>query len=203
MGAQAVKPFVFTYLQETIEVVYGPACKPDIEIRRERCALDGVPIIKRRGGGGTVALSPGMVVTVIVGERQKGGGALEIFSSIHDAMIALLETQGIAGLEKTGISDVAIAGKKVLGSSLYLQHEPFFYYYQSSLLVAPDNSLFDKYLNYPPREPLYRKGRTHGDFCTTLSRHAPQLSPQAVACLFNGELPHRLVAVSELSTRRV
>jgi lipoate-protein ligase A len=90
-GARAPKPFVFTYLQEQTEVVYGPSCKPEAETYLDKCDSDGVPVSRRRGGGGTVVLSPGMVITVVVGHRRKKEGALRIFSRIHDGMIALLD----------------------------------------------------------------------------------------------------------------
>ncbi len=55
------------------------------------------------------------------------------------------------------------------GYTLYLGNNPFLYYYQASLLVNPDLSLFERYLYYPPREPSYRRGRPHREFCTSLT----------------------------------
>ncbi|MGA2508030.1 MAG: hypothetical protein ABSF80_11215 [Chitinispirillaceae bacterium] len=187
-GARAPKPFVFTYLQEQTEVVYGPSCKPEAETYLDKCDSDGVPVSRRRGGGGTVVLSPGMVITVVVGHRRKKEGALRIFSRIHDGMIALLDPTKSLNIQKTGISDLAINGRKILGSSLYMQRSPFLYYYQSSLMVTSDTMLFAKYLAQPLREPRYRHGRPHEIFCTTLCKEGYNLSPETIAGCFADDL---------------
>ena len=154
----------------------------------KHCIEDGVPIHKRRGGGGTVILAPGVVVTIVVGERKNGESALGIFNRIHNAMIALLENEGIHSIEKKGISDLAIKNRKVLGSSLYMGLSPFYYYYQSSLLVSADISLMNRYLEHPPKEPDYRKGRGHETFCTTLQQQGISISAASICRLFSGRL---------------
>jgi lipoate---protein ligase len=177
-GAMQPKPYIFTYTQNDIEVVHGPSCKPDREIYTERCKRDGVPIIKRRGGGGTVVLLPGTVILVIVGIREYGQSALQIFEWIHKGLIQYFVSQGICGVAQDGISDLVLENKKILGSSLYLGNRPSLFYYQSSLLVNSDIRLFNRYLKHPPREPEYRRGRDHGDFCTTLRMQGFSIPPE-------------------------
>lgn len=191
-GALAPKPFIYAYVQKSVEVVLGPSCKPEREVFLDRCETDGVMLAKRRGGGGTVVLSPGMVVLVVVGERAKNSSIPQTFSTIHDPIIRLLDPTGALGLQKNGLSDLAIGAKKVLGSSLYLQRDPFFYYYQSSIMVDSDRSLLTKYLRSPPKEPDYRKGRTHAEFCTTLRREGYGFSAAELAQLIAHELPKYL-----------
>lgn len=191
-GAVQAKPFVFVYEQEMVEVVCGPSCRINDEVIVDRCTDDDVAITNRRTGGGTVVLSPGMVVTLVVGERNGAQPALCYFDMVHNAMIRLLADEGITGIAKTGISDCAINGRKILGSSLYLGTTPRLYYYQSSLLVAPDLSLFDRYLRHPPREPSYRNGRPHAAFCTSLRREKRALSCQQVITLFSENLSRYL-----------
>jgi lipoate-protein ligase A len=182
------KPFVFTYLQETVEVVYGPACKPDKEIYSDKCLRDNVAVSLRRSGGGVVVLSPGMVITIVVGRRQASKGPEEIFSEIHDGMISLLDPEESSLIQKTGLSDLAIHGMKILGSSLYLRPFPGLFFYQSSLMVSSDISLIAKYTAPPLREPSYRKGRDHGQFCTTLEKEGCKHSADEIACLFARKL---------------
>ncbi|MDO5576577.1 MAG: hypothetical protein Q4F84_05815 [Fibrobacter sp.] len=183
-GSRQDLPFVYTYKQERTEIVYGPACNPENEINTDLCISDSVSVVKRRGGGGTVILSPGVVVTLIVGKRN-GKTALEIFDNIHDSMISLLGKLGVKSVEKKGISDLAIKNRKILGSSLYLGSDPQLYYYQSSLMVQSDSSLMDKYLKHPPKEPNYRKNRPHSSFCTTICQQKPDINPDCIVSLFN------------------
>ena len=191
-GARASKPFVFSYQQERVEVVHGPSCRIERELYADRCISDGVAVSRRRGGGGIVVLSPGMVITVVVGHRIKNEGALQIFSRIHDGMIAILDPERSLNIQKAGISDLAINGRKILGSSLYMQRSPFLYYYQSSLMVTADHTLMTKYLAPPLREPGYRQGRPHEQFCTTLTGEGCTLSPETIAHGFMEGLPHHL-----------
>jgi lipoate-protein ligase A len=111
-GSLQQKPFVFVYEQKVLEIVYGPSCDPEKEIYLDRCSADGVSVMKRRGGGGTVVLAPGMVVTIFVGERHTGDRALDYFNAIHDGMIALFHNCSVKTIVKKGISDLSIGGRK-------------------------------------------------------------------------------------------
>ena len=186
-GALQPHPFICTYGQNRVEVVFGPSCRQEQEIHLSRCAEDCVPVLERRGGGGTVVLAPGMIITICVGPRSANDTALEIFGRIHDSMIASFRRAGIDGIEKKGISDLAIRDRKILGSSLYMGSTPKLFYYQSSLLVSPDLSLLSRYLRHPPKEPQYRQNRTHDEFCTSLAAEG-FIIPTEVLCsiLYNG-----------------
>ena len=179
-GALQELPYVAAYVQSEVEVVHGPSCKPERDVRLDVCAREGIPIHARRGGGGTVVLAPGMVVVIVVGPRHSGESIINLFSRIHDGLIAAIDPSNKFCIGKDGISDLCIGGKKILGSSLFLTAQPNFFYYQSVLMVDPDVSLLEKYLSHPPKEPAYRQGRSHGDFCTTLKAQGCQLSCEEI-----------------------
>ncbi|MDR2728935.1 MAG: hypothetical protein LBB56_07365 [Chitinispirillales bacterium] len=175
-GASQKKPFRFIYEPDSVEIVHGPSCRVNEEIFVSRCKEDNIAVTERRGGGGTVVLSPGMLVTIVVGEKRGKENAVDIFHRIHDAFIRALSETGVTDAAHRGISDLAVNGKKILGSSLYMGSNTSFYYYQSSLMVSNNLALLNRYLCHPPREPDYRKGRDHTQFCTTLCESGLRIS---------------------------
>jgi len=195
-GAAGKKPFAYLYEPQQVEIVHGPSFVAEKELFVDRCETDGVPITERRGGGGTVVLSPGTLVIVAVGERRDGGRewAQGVFHRVNGAIIAALGKAGIETAEEAGISDIAAGGRKVLGSSLYMGSKPPLFYYQSSLMVSNDLGLMDKYLRHPPREPDYRGGRGHGEFCATLKELGLTVGMNELAGLIETELINRLGA---------
>jgi len=191
-GAMQRHPFVFTYEQQSIEIVGGPSFKPAAEIDIDNCKSCNVPLLARRGGGGTVILAPGMLITVIVDRRARSTDPHAIFDRIHNAMIRILADLNIPGVERRGLSDLAIRDRKILGSSLYLGTRPFLYYYQSSLIVDADLSLISRYLKHPPKEPDYRIGRSHEHFVTSLAAQNFNVTAGRIAEHFRNKLPAAL-----------
>jgi len=192
-GASQEKPFVRIYEQQAVEIVHGPSFRADRELFIDRCEEDGVTVTERRGGGGTVVLSPGVLVITITGEKKnEREGALDIFHRVHDAVIAALSKAGVNNIIRAGISDLADGGKKILGSSLYIGSKPPLFYYQSSLMVSNDLTLLDRYLRHPPREPDYRGGRGHSDFCTTLRELGVRIDMRELSVLIESELKNCL-----------
>ena len=187
-GAAQKKPYQFIYEQNSIEIVHGPSCRISEEIFVDKCEEDNVIITERRGGGGTVVLSPGMLVTIVVGEKRGKENAVDIFRRIHDAFIPAFSEAGVTDVVHEGISDLAVNGKKVLGSSLYMGSNMPFYYYQSSLMVSNNIALLNRYLCHPPREPDYRKGRDHSQFCTTLCESGLRVSISELSKLIESSL---------------
>jgi lipoate-protein ligase A len=189
------KPFVRIYEQDAIEIIHGPSCRIiNSEIFVDRCKTDGVQITERRGGGGTVVLSPGVLVIIVVGDKKNNcESATDIFRRIHARLIIALCKAGIDDVVCAGISDLSVNGKKILGSSLYMgsigqrSKSPLFYY-QSSLMVSNDISLMDRYLRHPLREPDYRRGRGHREFCTTLRELNIHINISELSGLVESEL---------------
>ncbi len=152
--------------QETVAVL-GAAGNPSRDLLIANLERDGVPYRFRRGGGGTVVLSPGQVVLALVTEVSHPFRNREYAAAINGWIIEALSGLGIRPVEQKGISDLAIRDKKILGTSIYRRRLTLFY--QASLLVSNDLSLFSRYLATPSRAPDYRRGRGHEEFCTTLA----------------------------------
>lgn len=172
------KPAFRLYEPDLPVVVLGAGRKAEEDVLLERTEADGVPLLRRRGGGGTVVLSPGQAVLALVSEVSSPFRNREYFHYINEWFREALAGLGVTGVEHRGISDLAISERKILGTSLYRRRQVLFY--QGSLLVSADLALFDRYLAFPSRVPEYRRGRPHGEFCTTLARQGYTLGVSQV-----------------------
>ncbi len=156
------------YEPDSLCAVLGAAGKPEQDLLLDSLERDGVPWLRRRGGGGTVVLGPGQVVLAVVTEVDSPFRNKEYAGQVNSWIVEALRRLSVAGVHPAGISDLAIQEKKIVGTSIYRTRLVLFY--QASILVSADISLFTRYLAMPVRVPDYRRGRTHEDFCTTLAR---------------------------------
>jgi lipoate-protein ligase A len=170
--------------------VLGAAGKPDRDLKLAALEAEGVPVLRRRGGGGAVILTPGQVVLALVTEVASDFGNREYARTINAWIVEALAALGVAGLEQRGITDLAIRGRKVLGTSIYRSRLVLFY--QASLLVSNDVSVFGRYLEHPRAEPDYRLGRGHEAFCTTLRAEGYDLDPHRVIAALDPVTGRRL-----------
>ena len=142
---------------------------PEREIFLERCAADRVPVVVRPSGGGAVVLAPGVVAASAVLPADPAARFPEpYFRRCCGAVAAALGALGVPDLEMRGTSDLCLGDRKVAGSSLRLAGGRVLF--QVSVLVDPDLGLLDRYLRHPSREPVYRAGRGHAAFVTSLRR---------------------------------
>jgi lipoate---protein ligase len=148
--------------------VLGAAGRPEQDLLLDAMEADGIPWRRRRGGGGTVVLGPGQVVLALVTEVSSPFRNKEYAGQINSWIVEAVESLGVHGAGPEGISDLAIRGKKIVGTSIYRTRLVLFY--QASLLVSNDIAVFTRYLAMPTKVPEYRAGRSHEDFCTTLAR---------------------------------
>jgi lipoate-protein ligase A len=88
------------------------------------------------------------------------------FSKINHRIIEGLEELGVTGLSMRGISDISYGDLKILGSSIFRRKQRVLYH--AVLNVALPVTLISRYIAHPPKEPDYRKGRSHEDFVTNL-----------------------------------
>jgi lipoate-protein ligase A len=158
--------------------VLGASGKPERDLKLAALEADGVPVRRRRGGGGAVILTPGQVVLALVTEVASDFGNRDYARAINGWVVEALASLGVHGLEQRGITDLALHGRKVLGTSIYRSRRVLFY--QASLLVSNDVSVFSRYLEHPHAEPDYRQGRDHDTFCITLRGEGYDLDPRRV-----------------------
>ena len=145
-----------------VAIVLGRGGKPEVEVSLAAAAGDGVPLLRRRGGGCAVVLDPGNVVVSLAWPQPGLGGVTTAFTRASSWIIDLLSRCGVTGVTREGVSDLAWEGRKVGGSCLWRTQG--LAYYSTTLLVDPDLTLVERYLPHPPREPVWRAGRTHREF---------------------------------------
>lgn len=143
------------------------------------CRAAHVPIVQRRGGGGTVVLGPGCLVLTFAFYAKELFANQRYFQLINSLWADALSSAGVCGLVTRGHSDLAFGDKKVAGTSLFRRKH--LVVYQGSLLVDPDFNLISSLLQHPSREPDYRQGRSHSEFLTSIKQLGYTGPTQALA----------------------
>ncbi|HEX2612040.1 MAG TPA: hypothetical protein VHO02_00410 [Fibrobacteria bacterium] len=171
-----------TWIPEKPLIVLGYSQDPKAELNTEVIVADGIPVYKRRGGGGAVYLDAGCVCVAWRIPKREALGIHDYFGAGNSAVARAL--RGAFGIEAgpRGISDLAVptpaGSRKILGSSLHLPREHALYL--ASILVDTSVAKLDRYLRHPTREPDYRGGRTHADFVVNLAELGAGVTPEKV-----------------------
>jgi lipoate-protein ligase A len=148
-------------------VVLGRGNKVEKEVNVRACVEDGIPILKRLGGGGTVLLHSGCLI-VSLGLWVKEFYANDrYFRLLNQSVIDCLNQElPQISFDQRGHSDIVHGQLKIAGTSLFRSRN--YLMYQASILVDMQIDWIEKYLAHPSLEPDYRKGRSHRDFLTDL-----------------------------------
>jgi len=175
--ADPARPWLRIFEPRDVRIVIGRHQRARREVLLDAARDDAVPIHRRFAGGGSVVLAPGMLV-VALRTAVDGPDPQKVFAGVNRAL-----GQGIAaacGIEPVcrGHGDLAIreggSERKVVGASLRIVRARAFYL--GVCLHRDAAAPMDRYLAHPSREPEYREGRSHGDFCTHLGRWCPEIS---------------------------
>ena len=166
-AAESGEPGVSIYRYPRVEAVIGRGGKAASELNSEALLQDGIPVVRRRGGGCAVVLDPGNIVVSLALPLPGVGGISTAFNLISTWMIDLLRNSGVMEVQQRGVSDLVLGERKSGGSCIWRTRGVL--YYTTTLLVDPQTELMDRYLKHPPREPDYRQGRRHNEFTTSLA----------------------------------
>jgi lipoate-protein ligase A len=154
--------------QPNFAVVVGAGCKLSEEVDEGRCRADGVPILRRSSGGGTVLLGPGCLCFSLVLAYERSPLLREVpFSYVYildrlrEALTGLLPN-----IERAGTSDLMTVGQKFSGNAQ--QRKRNYLLHHGTLLYGFPLERIGNYLRIPQRQPQYREGRSHGEFVCNL-----------------------------------
>ncbi len=166
------QPRAHIYRPRHIAVVLGRGSQPEAEVNIEAVRRDGVPLLKRRGGGCSVVLDTDNIIVSTALPLPGFGGIPPAFAKISEWVINALDRAGVHDVFQTGISDLVLGNRKIGGACIYRTRGLL--YYSTTLLFQPNLDLVARYLKHPPREPAYRGGRTHRAFMGSLADSLPQ-----------------------------
>ncbi len=148
------------------QVVLGAGGKPEKEVYLDRLLSEKIPLYKRKGGGGTVLLGPGVIVVTVHAGVAHLFQNLAYFRAINQALIRIFRSWKSLDFQERGISDIAVGNRKISGSSIFRRKH--YLLYQASILVETDLEKMERLLKPPPRQPEYRQNRAHRSFLTSL-----------------------------------
>ncbi len=151
----------------THAVVVGSGGSVPIDVNAAACTADGVPVLRRASGGGTVLLGPGCLCFSLVLSYDRAPRLNEIPASnryILARVVNALSSLVPAAVE--GTSDLAVSGVKFSGNAQQRKRTSFLHH--GTLLCGFDLALVAKYLNAPERQPEYRRDRGHAEFVLNL-----------------------------------
>ncbi len=168
-------------------VVLGRSSAAEVEVDWEVCRRDGVPVLRRASGGGTVLAGPGcLMYSLILSSRdhpqlQTIGGTHQF---VLDRMSQLLASLG-PDTKMAGTSDLALrqpqvtTWRKFSGNSLRIKRHHVLYH--GTLLYDFNLPNIERWLAAPTRTPEYREDRRHEEFVTNLGVEKSQLVETLIA----------------------
>ncbi len=156
-------------------VVLGYGNQARTEVRLEACRRDGVPVLRRCSGGGTVLQGPGCLnyALILRADRPETGSIPEANRFIMERHRVMI--QGMIGGEvrTQGHTDLTWNGLKFSGNAQRRKRR--YLLFHGTLLHQFDLPRVDHWLAMPSTEPDYRNHRPHPDFLTNIPAPAESL----------------------------
>ena len=155
-------------------VVVGSGGSVTIDVNAPACEADGVPVLRRASGGGTVVLGPGCLCFSLVLSYDRAPRLNEIPASNRYILARVLNALvPLVPAVVEGSSDLAVGGVKFSGNAQ--QRKRRFFLHHGTLLCGFDLARVTKYLNAPERQPEYRRDRPHAEFVANLPASAEEV----------------------------
>jgi lipoate-protein ligase A len=146
-------------------VVLGSSKRVKEEVNVKACEADGIPILRRHSGGGTVLQGPGCLNYSLILRINPEGPTRNVTEITHyvmqrhaEALTTLLGEK----VEMRGSGDLTIAERKFSGNAQRRKLHALLFH--GTFLLNFDLELIEKYLKIPPKQPEYRRRRSHLEF---------------------------------------
>jgi len=156
-------------------VVLGRASSLNDDVHLAACEQDGVPVLRRASGGGTVLQGPGCLSYAFVLPLDLHPHLANIRSTnqfILERIAGALHRWEPA-IAFRGISDLAIGERKISGNAQRRVHHALLFH--GTILHGMSAQVVARYLKQPGRQPDYRRGRPHRAFLRTIEVQAEDI----------------------------
>jgi lipoate---protein ligase len=150
-------------------IVLGHSNRLHNEVNLSTATTDGIAVLRRISGGGTVVQGPGCLNYSLFLDcgahriRTINEGFRYVLERHRHAIEKLIHVE--ARIE--GTSDLTIAGRKFSGNAQYRKAR--YVLLHGTFLLDFDLSLIERYLYMPAQQPVYRRARPHLEFVANLS----------------------------------
>jgi lipoate-protein ligase A len=183
---ESAKPFV----------VLGSTGRLSEEVHVENCRREGIPVLRRASGGGTVLNGPGCLCYALILGLDNRPELHDIHASYRTILSQMARRLGLEGLDHRGISDIALKGRKVSGNAQRRKSRVLLHH--GTILYAADPEQMERVLKNPPRQPDYRAGRAHAAFTANLPLPAEEIKRRLSRC-WNARTPARPPRLPDLT----
>jgi lipoate-protein ligase A len=169
-------------------IVLGRIGKEHDDIDLMTAHKDGIPVLRRTSGGGTVVQGPGCLNFTFVLSKDRDPALADLRKSYQWILSKVIEALKSSGVESRfhPISDLALVSndKKFSGNAQHRGKK--FILHHGTILYDFDLSLIPRYLKMPKDIPEYRRSRPHADFVTNIAI-APQRFKDALISIFHAK----------------
>ncbi len=152
----------------TYAVVLGASRHLRDEVLVDACEADGIPILRRSSGGGTVVVGPGTInLTTVLPESASS--ALRAVASAQTYVLERI-ARSIQALGRPvavhGLGDLTLGDRKCCGSAQ--RRLKNWVMVHCSILNDFAIERVSRYLAVPVKQPAYRARRSHEEFLSNL-----------------------------------
>jgi lipoate-protein ligase A len=169
-------------------VVLGRSSQVAHEVDSAACRAAGVPIYRRASGGAAIVAGRGCLMYGVV-LRYAGREHVRLLDEMHRHVLGQMRSalEPLVGdVEHAGTCDLSIGGRKFSGNAVRCKRDHLLYH--GTVLYAFDLGLIERLLLAPPRQPEYRRARSHHDFVMNIPVSADNLR-RAIAASFAASPP--------------
>lgn len=147
-------------------VCLGRICDENDDLKADEISRDGIAVLRRCSGGGTVLQGQGCLNYSLVLSKSRNRQVADLrccYRMILNKVIDALRQLNVQAVFQP-ISDIALADsqKKISGNAQKRAKE--FILHHGTILYDFDLECIERYLRVPKDVPKYRKGRSHLDF---------------------------------------